>query len=93
MDTGGLTVGVSIRGGIGCMDGGTFLSEIDGAWRAVYGGNKDLVLGLGLGDIDDSIPLIFWGVGGGNAAGGCKKDPGWWKTNFLITWSQCGLMD
>ena len=45
------------------------------------------MLGLGLGDIDDSLPLVFWGggadVGGCNATGGCKEDPGWWKANFL----------
>jgi hypothetical protein len=50
-----------------------------------------LVLGLGLGDMDDSVPLIFWGigadVGGGNATGVCKKDTGWGKPNFYVRWS------
>lgn len=45
--------------GIGCMDGGKFLSAVDGAGTALYGGDNDLVQGLGLGDMDDSIPLIF----------------------------------
>jgi len=41
------------------MDGGRFLLAVDGAGADLYGGNIDLVLGLGLGDMDDSIPLIF----------------------------------
>lgn len=59
MDTGGLTIGAFIRGGIGCNDGGKFLSTVDGAGAALYGGDNDLMFGLGLGDMDDSIPLIF----------------------------------
>ena len=43
------------------MDGGKFLSAVDGAGTALYGGVNDLVLGLGLGDMDTdgSILLIF----------------------------------
>jgi hypothetical protein len=42
------------------MDGGKFISAVDGAETVLYGGgDKDLVFGLGLGDMDDSIPLIF----------------------------------
>jgi hypothetical protein len=91
VDIGGLTIGISFWGGIGCIDGGKFLSAVDGSGTALYGGDNDLVLGLGLGDMDDSFPLIFWGigadVGGGNATGVCKKDPGWWKPNFYVRWS------
>jgi hypothetical protein len=81
-------MGVFLWGGIGCRDGGKFISAVDGAKTDLYGGgDKDLVFGLGLGDMDDSIPLIFWGVGpdveGGNATGGCKKDPEWWKPKFF----------
>lgn len=79
MDIRGLKAGSFLWDGIGCMDGGKFLSAVDGAGTALYGG--DSLLGLELGDMDDSIPVIFWGVGadeeGGNAAGGCTKDPGW----------------
>ena len=94
VDIGGLTVGVFIWGGIGCMDGGRFLSAVDGAGTELFGDDIDLVLGLGLGDMDDSIPLIFSGGGadieGGNATGGCNKVPGWWKLNFFVRLSQCG---
>jgi hypothetical protein len=41
------------------MDGGKFLPAVDGAGTELFGGDIDLVLGLGLGDKDDSIPLIF----------------------------------
>lgn len=61
------------------MDGGRFLSAVDGAGTELFGDDIDLVLGLGLGDMDDSIPLIFSGGGadieGGNATGGCNKVP------------------
>jgi hypothetical protein len=59
VDIGGLTIGIFFWGGIGCIDGGKFLSDIDGSGTALYGGDNDLVLGLGLGDMDDSVPLIF----------------------------------
>jgi hypothetical protein len=42
------------------MSGGKFLSAVDGAGTALYGGGNDLTLGLG----------------GGDASEGCKKDPG-----------------
>ena len=70
-DMRGLKVGAFLWGGIGCMDGGKFLSAVDGAGTALYGGVNDLVLGLGLGDMDTdgSILLIFW-RGGADALGG-----------------------
>lgn len=80
MDTGGLTSGAFLCGGLGCMDGGTFFSAVDGVGgTALYSGDNVSVLGLGLGDMDGSISLVFWGVGadvgGGNVTGGFRKDP------------------
>ena len=92
VDTGGLIAGVVLLwDGLGCMDGGTFPSAVDGAWASLYGAGGDdaMVLVLGLGDIDGSNPFIFWGVGadvrGGNVVTrGGKNDTGWCKPKFLI---------
>ena len=72
VEKGGLTVGASLWGGLVLTGGGLFPWTADGKGTSAYGGDNAMVLGLG--DLDGSMSLIFWGDGavveGGNVFGG-----------------------
>lgn len=72
VETGDLTTGALLGGGLAFMGGGIFPCIVDGEGTTSYGG--DNAMGLELGDMDGSMSLLFCEVGAdagvGNVFGG-----------------------